>query len=136
MARKKSSRKPRTNTKPISRQKKVSKGLGDTVEAVFEATGIATVAKWILGEDCGCDSRRDTLNRIFPYRKPNCLNESEYIYLKDHFESKTTTITPNKQRRMVDIYNRVFNEKKMTTACSSCFLNSVHKELEKVYKQY
>jgi hypothetical protein len=27
-------------------------GLGDTIEIVLKKTGIAKVAKWILGEDC------------------------------------------------------------------------------------
>jgi hypothetical protein len=118
------------------KRKKSPKGLGDTVETVLEATGIAKVAKWILGEDCGCDSRKALLNKMFPYQKPNCLNEIEYVYLKGHFESKTTTITPEKQRKMLEIYNRVFNDKKTMTSCSSCFLNNIHKTLEKVYKQY
>ena len=32
-----------------------SRGLGDTLEKVFKKTGIDKVAKWVLGEDCGCD---------------------------------------------------------------------------------
>ena len=31
-----------------------SKGLGDTVEKIFEKTWIAKAVKWIAGEDCGC----------------------------------------------------------------------------------
>lgn len=50
-----------------------SKGLGDTVEKILKATGVKsvvkTVTKGIGVEDCGCDKRRDTLNRIFPYDK-------------------------------------------------------------------
>jgi fructose-1-phosphate kinase PfkB-like protein len=49
---------------------KQSEGLGDTVEKVLKATGIDKVAKFILGEDCGCDDRKATLNRLFPYQKP------------------------------------------------------------------
>lgn len=47
-----------------------SKGLGDTIEKITTATGIKkvveTVAK-VTGKDCGCNKRRDTLNRVFPY---------------------------------------------------------------------
>ena len=46
-----------------------SKGLGDTVAKVTKATGIDKVVKFIAGEDCGCDERRDSLNRKFPYSK-------------------------------------------------------------------
>jgi len=45
-----------------------SKGLGDTIEKVFEKTGIKHVAKKALGEDCGCNKRKETLNSWFPYK--------------------------------------------------------------------
>ena len=46
-----------------------SRGLGDTVEKVFEKTGIKYVAKKVLGEDCGCNKRKETLNKLVPYSK-------------------------------------------------------------------
>ena len=49
-----------------------SRGLGDTVEKITTATGIKkvvdTVAK-ATGKDCGCNKRKDALNRLFPYQK-------------------------------------------------------------------
>ena len=49
-----------------------SKGLGDTVQKFTTATGIKkaveTVAK-AAGKDCGCNKRKDALNRAFPYDK-------------------------------------------------------------------
>lgn len=48
-----------------------SKGLGDTIHKFTKATGIKkmvdSVAK-ATNSDCGCNSRRDTLNRIVPYK--------------------------------------------------------------------
>ncbi len=41
-------RKRRTKAEILAAE---SKGLGDTVEKVLEATGVAKVAKWLLGED-------------------------------------------------------------------------------------
>lgn len=46
-----------------------SKGLGDTVEKFTTATGIKKVAEKVSKGDCGCNKRRDTLNRIFPYQQ-------------------------------------------------------------------
>ena len=63
-----------------------SEGLGDTVEKVLEATGIANVVKFIAGEDCGCDERKQLLNKIFPYRKPNCMEEWEFEFLNEFFK--------------------------------------------------
>ena len=123
------------STKSTSIRKK-DRGLGDTVERVFEKTGVARVAKWILGEDCGCDTRRDKLNELFPYQKPNCLLEDEYNYLKWYFGENRSSINAQIQRELVNIYNRVFNEKKSTTNCTPCFVNGVLDKLKKIYNQY
>ena len=53
-------------------EKQKSKGLGDSIEKITKATGIKkvveTVAK-VVDKDCGCDDRKDVLNRLFPYNK-------------------------------------------------------------------
>lgn len=48
-----------------------SKGLGDTIEKITTATGIKKVVKTVseaVGKDCGCNKRKDALNRMFPYQ--------------------------------------------------------------------
>jgi len=50
-----------------------SRGLGDTIEKFTTATGIKNVVTKVTKaagvNDCGCGQRRDTLNRVFPYKK-------------------------------------------------------------------
>lgn len=50
-----------------------SKGLGDTIEKITEATGIKTLVEkttQVLNiEDCGCAARKARLNKLFPYKK-------------------------------------------------------------------
>tara|TARA_R100001163_G_C4900440_1_gene89285 strand:+ start:101 stop:259 length:159 start_codon:yes stop_codon:yes gene_type:complete len=50
-----------------------SRGLGDSIEKFTKATGIKTVVTNVTKaagiKDCGCGQRRDTLNRVFPYKK-------------------------------------------------------------------
>ena len=50
-----------------------SRGLGDTIEKFTTATGIKNVVTKVTKaagvEDCGCGQRRDTLNRVFPYKR-------------------------------------------------------------------
>jgi len=46
------------------------KGLGDVVEHVAKVTGVAAAVKAVAGDDCGCAARRDALNRVFPFNKP------------------------------------------------------------------
>ena len=58
------------NYKSNYMEKNKSKGLGDSIEKFTKATGIKkvvdTVAK-VTGKDCGCNKRKETLNRFFPY---------------------------------------------------------------------
>jgi hypothetical protein len=48
-----------------------SKGLGDTIHKFTSFTGIkkaVDVVSKATNTDCGCDNRRDTLNRLIPYK--------------------------------------------------------------------
>lgn len=47
---------------------KKSRGLGDSIEKFTRATGIKKVVDKVSNGDCNCDKRRDTLNRIIPYK--------------------------------------------------------------------
>ena len=50
-----------------------SKGLGDSIQKVTKATGLhsfAKVAAQMVGaKDCGCNKRKEVLNKAFPYKK-------------------------------------------------------------------
>ena len=50
-----------------------SQGLGDTVEKFTRTTGLKTLTeiavKAIGYRDCGCDKRKNWLNKQFPYYK-------------------------------------------------------------------
>jgi hypothetical protein len=124
--------KVKRNRKP---RKTKSKGLGDTVEKVLNATGVDKVVKFVLGEDCNCDKRKDILNNLFPYKQPKCLQEEEYNYLTTFFESKTNTLAPSQQRELLKIYNRVFNINEPLSSCPDCWRNRI-KELTKLYNEY
>ena len=40
-----------------------------SIEEILKNTGIKYVANKVLGEDCGCDERKEKLNEKFPYKK-------------------------------------------------------------------
>jgi hypothetical protein len=49
-----------------------SRGFGDTVDKITTLTGIKRIAKKVAdatGEDCGCEARRNALNKMLPYKK-------------------------------------------------------------------
>ena len=45
-----------------------SKGLGDTIEKITTATGIKKFVHKVAGGGCGCNKRKQTLNKVFPYK--------------------------------------------------------------------
>ena len=125
-------RKRRTKAEILAAQ---SEGLGDTVEKVLEVTGVAKLAKWVLGEDCNCDERKAKLNSLFPYRKPECLLKDEHEYLNGWFTEKRYSMKPTEQKELLRIYNRVFKVNMQPTSCGSC-LRDVMNKLEILYNSY
>lgn len=115
-----------------------NKGAGDAVEAFTEATGIKAVVEAVskaTGKDCGCKARKEVLNKVFPNRKLNDLLDDQYSYLDDYFSIQGKSYVTNpEQKRLVEIYNHVFNAKRTVTSCSTCVANLV-KELRKIYEQ-
>jgi hypothetical protein len=115
-----------------------SEGLGDTIEKVTKATGIKKVVRMFTeatGIDCGCDERREKLNKMFRYQKVKCLEESEYSFLSTLYAKKLARVEHEQQVKLVTIYNRVFDQKKKTSNCGSC-VQSLLNELEKIYNTY
>lgn len=110
-------------------------GLGDTIEQVLEVTKIAKVAKWLLGEDCGCEERKEKLNKLFPYAKPKCLTEDEHAYLIESKVLDKNVLIPSEQRELLKIYNRVFSQQRQPTSCGSC-LREVVNGLKQVINEY
>jgi hypothetical protein len=112
------------------------KGLGDTIEAITEATGIKKVVEVfseVTGLDCGCDARKEKLNKLFPYRKTECLNETDYNALDVIL--KQNQLTAADQLIVSDIYFNVFNHRLQLSNCSSCWIGKIQ-ELKRVFDEY
>ena len=108
-----------------------SKGLGDSVEKVFKATGIDKVAKKILGDDCGCEKRKEALNKLYPYSRQ--FTEDELKIYEDVMGRTKGTITGSDQSIMVKLYNKVFNANKKPSSCGSCVQGTL-KKIKAVYE--
>ena len=113
-----------------------SKGVGDTVAKITKATGVDKLVKFIAGEDCGCDERQVQLNKLFSYKKINCISEDDYAYLSDFVDRKTSKVTNEQKVRLITIHNNVFNtNQKTNTSCSPCISGIVNK-LKKYLQVY
>lgn len=116
-------------------QETKSKGLGDDIEKITKATGIKKAVEWAFGQDCGCDGRKEKLNRIFRHNKLECLNEGEYDYLTSFFAKNKTVVSHKDAVELYKIYNRIFNKNNKPSSCSSC-IRTVVMKLQKIVDAY
>jgi len=121
--------------------KNKSEGLGDTIDKITTATGIKALVKWISGEDCGCEERREKMNEMFKYNRhqPLCLNEDEYKWLKDFFSGSKRMPKVEIETRIAHIHARVFQHH-LKSICGKCnngaVLQRYINDIETIYKTY
>tara|TARA_A100001391_G_scaffold166110_1_gene126091 strand:+ start:503 stop:718 length:216 start_codon:yes stop_codon:yes gene_type:complete len=51
----------------MKKEKKIPKGVGDSIAKFLEITGVQKVVKSTV-KDCGCKKRQEKLNKLFPYK--------------------------------------------------------------------
>lgn len=124
---------------------KPSKGLGDTIEKITTATGIKKVVKKIFGNDCGCNERKEKLNKIFPYRKQaqRCMTEQMYNDYKAYRERRTLNVWKEEDIDVIiTAYAHVFalqyHKKDLCRSCSGSgqILREASKRLDVVFESY
>ena len=112
------------------------KGLGDTIEQITTATGIKAVVDKIsevTGIDCGCEERKELLNKIWTYRKPNCLSNDSVEWLSTFLPNKPNQLTIKQQEKLKVIYKETFKIDFQSTSCGSCWRDMI-REIERVYE--
>jgi hypothetical protein len=115
-----------------------AQGLGDTIEAITTVTGIKKGVELLakaLDWDCGCDERKEKLNKLWSYRKPKCLVQEDYEYLKEFFSKPQNSITPKVQWDLMDIYYRIFDIKLEQSSCASCWRDYIG-QIRQVYNVF
>ena len=111
-----------------------SSGLGDTIDKVTTVTGIKTAVKFFFGDDCGCEEKKELLNKKYPYLKAH-LDEEEFLYLDEFFKTHHPQITSKVQNELLLIYNRVFNKRLKLSSCGLC-VKKLLNSLEDLHKNY
>jgi len=115
----------------------LSTGLGSKIEKVTKATGIKKIVDTVfdtLGKDCGCDARKEKLNKLFPSRKPECFTEEEFNLIKTAIDTRKNRFSGEEVKRYAAIYERIFRTRVECTQCS--FKNIVWNSLVRIYKEY
>jgi len=122
----------KSDAKKPRRKKEASKGFGDTIQKITEATKLDALAKAIAGEDCGCDERRKKLNALFPYAQP--MSEQSKRKWEEVIEpawGRNTLKRPD-QLALTEVWLQVFGKRKHFTSCASCLTKAL-KQLKKAY---
>lgn len=119
---------------------KKSTGLGDTIEQITKATGIKKVVDKVF-PDCGCQQRKEWLNKKFPYvnSQKKCMNEEQYNYYKAFkekylSESLQVSIPGDEMEKLIHLYNSIFQVD--VVGCSDCNAGHFVKKLDSVYLSY
>lgn len=130
----------KTTAKPrkrVSRPK--SKGLGDDIEKITKATGIKKVVDKVsdaLGVDCGCEKRKDWLNKRFRYRDVECLTKEQ----ADRWNGRTFkghTLTHSQRMFVAEFHAEVFKHPLQTPCtCSPAEWKRMINDCTEMYDAY
>ena len=123
---------------------KAQQGLGDTIEAVLEVTGVKAIVN-LFTDDCGCKERKEKLNKAFPYRRKaqRCLTQQQYEQYKLYTKTRTLDVWNESEIHFViKLYAWVFAiQYNANDLCRSCagsgkLLLIMSKDLDKVFISY
>jgi len=117
-----------------------TKGLGDAVEVVAKLTGVKALVDKLFGKDCGCDERKERLNKLKWFQKSNRLelHPEEFIILHRYFSkgNKLRVFDSKVRNELIPMHNRLFwTQYDIGTSCQSC-LKDVSNKLFTTYKAY
>lgn len=116
-------------------RKKKSEGLGDTIEKVTEATGIKAVVKAVVGDDCGCDERKQKLNEMFPYAKDAKMDDRQ----KTIWESvivpawATGRLKGTESNALMQLFEEMGIKKRRWRRCGGCAKRALE-EMRTIYE--
>lgn len=78
------------------------------------------MVKKVLGDDCGCDKRKNWLNERFPRYEPMTATQKA-TWEKHMAEVVSGNFEAGSQTELNRLYNEVFHARAKNTRCGSCF---------------
>lgn len=143
--------KKQVKKKKATKVKVTPAGLGDVVENVLESKPIKPLTKAIKkaifkdNDDCGCEERKQKLNKLFPIRrKPvRCFTEDLYKRYSNYIKNRTLKLWNDKEiDLLIESYAYIFaTQYRKIDLCKNCqgsgkLLLKMSNELDKVYQSY
>ena len=114
-----------------------SKGLGDSIAKITKATGIDKLTKKVLGDDCGCEERKQKLNQMFPRFKNIRQFTEDEIKIYDEvmpIVQKNQRLNREEKTIVNALYKGVFGQNPQWKSCSPCNKQIID-NLKKVYEK-
>lgn len=112
------------NNFPPKEIDKPSEGLGDDIEKVLKKTGVKKIVELFTpdGKDCGCEERKEKLNKKYPRMKPNCFDKQGFEdWTATSKEIKDTNkITSENQTKIIIYLKSIMNMSVSGGNCSQC----------------
>ena len=113
--------------------KNKAKGLGDTIAKVTKATGIDKVVKAVAGDSCGCDERREKLNKLFPYKKDIEMTKDQFeIYKRIRPIIFIDPVKRDFVESLRTLHNDIMGTRLKPSNCGSC-VKDWRTTLENIY---
>ena len=128
MPAKKPTRTTKTTRKPRAKKTYKTEGeslkVGDKIEKITKATGIkkaVEVFSQITGADCGCEERKEKMNKLFARDrlKARCITADEYYQLTEVLKIQNRRIPSKQQREIARFYSVIFGTR-YEVWCDSC----------------
>jgi hypothetical protein len=115
---------------------KKSRGIGDDLEKISKATGVEKVVKAIFGEDCGCDKRRDRLNKMFPHQEIKMMDAEQKKYFDEVIQKAYKSgqnLGKHHAEEFYALFENLTGQKAQKTNCASCN-RKTYQKLLKIYE--
>ena len=111
-------------------------GIGDTIETITKATGIDKVAKIIFGDDCGCEERKQKLNRSFSYKPKGCFTEEQYNQWTEFRNRKNQNSIEVSEQKLIATLLKDIYKISIKQTCASCSGSTYKKWIDMINKFY
>lgn len=120
---------------------KIKLGLGDVIAKVTKATGIDK----LVGDDCGCNERKNKANKIptpFYKKASRCMDKDQLSWFGEYIERRSLSGWNSEDiKELVKLYAHVFAlQYNVGDLCINCagsgrILRKIDEQLEIVYNE-
>lgn len=95
------------------------------------------MVKFIAGEDCGCEERKEKLNKLFPYKQTSCMTETRYKQWSEFRNKPTDVLQPDDQKFVAHTHAEIFNHSlHRPCTCNPKAWQKMIEEINGVYSTY